>query len=208
MNYARENDAFILFDAAYECFITDPEQPRSIFEIEGADEVAVEFRSFSKTAGFTGLRCAYTIIPKKLKARSDDGGMLSLHDMWLRRQSTKYNGCPYIVQRAAEAVFSPAGQAQVGHVLNISRSTAAMMRQNLTSLGLNVFGGIHSPYVWLQTPGGMKSWDFFDVLLNKAAVVCTPGSGFGASGEYYVRMTAFNSREHTQAALDRIAAVL
>ncbi len=208
VDYARENDAFIMFDAAYESFIADPEQPRSIFEIEGADEVAVEFRSFSKTAGFTGLRCAYTIVPKKLKAAADDGTVLSLHGMWLRRQSTKYNGCSYVVQRAAEAVFSPSGQAQTANVLNGYRSTAAMMLQRLGKMGLCAYGGIHSPYVWLQTPDGMPSWEFFDLLLNRAAVVCTPGAGFGASGEHYVRMTAFNSPENTSAALDRLASVL
>ena len=207
VDYARENEAFILFDAAYESFIADPGQPRSIYEIEGADEVAVEFRSFSKTAGFTGLRCGYAVVPRKLKAPAGSG-MMSLHDMWFRRQSTKYNGCPYIVQRAAEAVYSPAGQAQIGHVLNIYRSTAAVMRQRLAAMGLRVFGGVHSPYVWVQTPGGMKSWDLFDLLLHEAAVVCTPGSGFGASGEGYVRMTAFNSRENTLAALERMSAVL
>ncbi len=208
VDYAGEHGAFIMFDAAYESFITDPEQPRSIFEIEGADEVAVEFRSFSKTAGFTGLRCAYTVVPKKLKAASSGGRMMSLHDMWLRRQCTKYNGCPYIVQRAAEAVFSPEGQAQTGLVLDMYRNNAGMMRQRLAKMGLRVFGGVHSPYVWLQTPGGMRSWDFFDVLLNRGAVVCTPGSGFGRSGEYYVRMTAFNSMENTMTALDRLADVL
>lgn len=208
VDYARRNDSLIMFDAAYESFITDPGQPRSIYEIEGADEVAVEFRSFSKTAGFTGLRCAYTIVPKKLKGAADDGSELSLHGMWLRRQTTKYNGCPYVVQRAAEAVFSPAGQAQIAHVLGIYRGTAALMRKRLGDMGLSAFGGIHSPYVWLQTPDGMKSWDFFDILLKRAAVVCTPGAGFGASGEHYVRMTAFNSPENTQAALDRLAAVI
>ncbi|MBP3731608.1 MAG: LL-diaminopimelate aminotransferase [Mailhella sp.] len=206
--YARENDAFLLFDAAYECFVSDPDQPRSIFEIEGADEVAVEFRSLSKTAGFTGMRCAYTVVPKKLKARADDGTMLSLHDMWLRRQSTKYNGCPYIVQRAAEAVFSPAGQAQIAHVLNIYRGNARNMLRGLDLMGLAAYGGIHSPYVWLKTPGGMTSWDFFDLLLQNAAVVCTPGAGFGASGEGYVRMTAFNSPENTLKALARLKSLL
>ena len=208
VDYARRNDSLIMFDAAYESFITDPGQPRSIYEIEGADEVAVEFRSFSKTAGFTGLRCAYAIVPKKLKGAADDGSELSLHAMWLRRQTTKYNGCPYVVQRAAEAVFSPAGQAQIAHVLGIYRGTAALMRKRLGDMGLSAFGGVHSPYVWLQTPDGMKSWDFFDLLLKRAAVVCTPGAGFGASGEHYVRMTAFNSPENTRAALDRLAAVV
>ncbi len=208
VDYARRNGSLIMFDAAYESFITDPDQPRSIYEIEGADEVAVEFRSFSKTAGFTGLRCAYAVVPKKLKGTADDGGEMSLHDMWLRRQTTKYNGCPYVVQRAAEAVFSTAGQAQIAHVLDIYRGTAAMMRRRLGRMGLTAFGGIHSPYVWLQTPGGMKSWEFFDLLLNKAGVVCTPGAGFGASGEHYVRMTAFNTPENTLAALDRLTAVL
>ena len=191
VNYARENGTLIMFDAAYEAFIRDDSIPRSIYEIPGADEVAVEFRSLSKTAGFTGLRCGYAVVPKKITARASDGTVLHLHDIWLRRQCTKYNGCPYIVQRAAEAAFKEPARTQMRAVL-----------------GLEAFGGVHSPYVWLRTPGGMDSWAFFDLLLEKAAVVCTPGVGFGASGEGYVRLTAFNTPELTRTALDRLERVL
>jgi LL-diaminopimelate aminotransferase len=208
VEYARQNDAFILFDAAYECFVSDPKQPRSIYEIPGADEVAIEFRSLSKTAGFTGLRCAYTVVPKKLKARTQEGKELSLHDMWLRRQCTKYNGCPYIVQRAAEAVFHEPAQSQIRAQIRQYQDNAAMMLEEFQKLGLQAFGGKHSPYVWLKTPQGMKSWDFFDLLLGKASVVCTPGVGFGSCGEGYVRFTAFNSPENTRKALDRFKSVL
>ena len=208
VNYARENGTLIMFDAAYEAFIRDDSIPRSIYEIPGADEVAVEFRSLSKTAGFTGLRCGYAVVPKKITARASDGTVLHLHDMWLRRQCTKYNGCPYIVQRAAEAAFKEPARTQMRAVLGIYQSNADMMLKTCADLGLEAFGGVHSPYVWLRTPGGMDSWAFFDLLLEKAAVVCTPGVGFGASGEGYVRLTAFNTPELTRTALDRLERVL
>ena len=208
VEYARANDTLILFDAAYEAFIRDDAVPHSIYEIPGADEVAVEFRSLSKTAGFTGLRCGYTVVPKKLRARTADGHELSLHDMWLRRQCTKYNGCPYIVQRAAEAAFTEPGRTQLLEALSVYQTNADMMLKACRDMGLRAFGGVHSPYVWLETPGHVSSWSFFDHLLEKAAVVCTPGSGFGASGEGYVRLTAFNTPALTREALERISRVL
>lgn len=204
VDYARTNDTLIMFDAAYEAFIRNDDIPRSIYEIPGADEVAVEFRSLSKTAGFTGLRCGYAVVPRRLKARMSDGRELSLHDMWLRRQCTKYNGCPYIVQRAAEAAFREPARTQMRAVLDIYRSNADMMLSTCAKLGLQAFGGVHSPYVWLRTPDGMNSWAFFDRLLEKASVVCTPGVGFGASGEGYVRLTAFNTPDLTRTALMRL----
>ena len=208
VEYARANDTLILFDAAYEAFIRDDAVPRSIYEIPGADEVAVEFRSMSKTAGFTGLRCGYAVVPRKVAARTADGRRLSLHDMWLRRQCTKYNGCPYIVQRAAEAAFTKTGQAQLREALAVYQANADMMLAACRDMGLRAFGGVHSPYVWLETPGLVPSWTFFDQLLEKAAVVCTPGSGFGASGEGYVRLTAFNTPALTREAMERISRVL
>ncbi|MCQ2444995.1 MAG: LL-diaminopimelate aminotransferase [Mailhella sp.] len=208
VEYARANGSIILFDAAYEVFIRDDAALHSIYEIPGADEVAVEFRSLSKTAGFTGLRCAYLVVPRKIRAVTPDGAELNLHDMWLRRQSTKYNGCPYIVQRAAEAVFTEPGRTQIMKAVAIYRANAAMMLEEFRSLGLQAFGGENSPYIWLKTPDGMKSWDFFDRLLEKGAVVCTPGVGFGLSGEGYVRFTAFASPENTRRALDRFKNIL
>ncbi len=208
VDYARENDAVILFDAAYESFISSSDIVHSIYEIPGADEVAIEFRSLSKTAGFTGLRCCYTMVPRKLKARAADGTMLSLHDMWLRRQSTKYNGCAYIVQRAAEAVFREPAQTQLRAQRDIYRENARQIRNEFLSLGLETFGGEHSPYIWLRTPNNARSWDFFDFVLEKASVVCTPGVGFGACGEGYARFTAFGSPENTRKALERIKNIL
>ena len=211
VDYARDAEAVILFDAAYEAFITDSEVPHSIFEIEGAKNVAVEFRSFSKTAGFTGLRCAYTVVPQGLTIRSRDGKRseepANLHAMWLRHQCTRFNGCPYIVQRAAEAVYTPEGQQQTQAILDVYKRNAANIRSRLSALGFEVHGGINAPYIWVGTPDGMPSWDFFNSLLQQANVVCTPGSGFGPSGEGYVRMTAFGTPEKTAEALDRIAAV-
>ena len=174
----------------------------------GADEVAVEFRSLSKTAGFTGLRCGYAVVPEKISARTADGRTLKLHDMWLRRQCTKYNGCPYIVQRAAEAVFLPETRQQLDAALSVYRKNADLMLDAFRRMGLSAFGGVHSPYVWLQTPENMPSWSFFDLMLEKAAVVCTPGVGFGASGEGYARFTAFNSPENTVKALERLEKAL
>ena len=211
VDYARQVEAVILFDAAYEAFITDPEVPHSIFEIEGARDVAVEFRSFSKTAGFTGLRCAYTVIPQGLTIRSRDAQCAeepaNLHAMWLRHQCTRFNGCPYIVQRAAEAIYTPEGQQQTRAILDVYKSNAASIRSRLSTLGFEVYGGVNAPYIWVGTPNNMPSWEFFNALLQKANVVCTPGSGFGPSGEGYVRMTAFGTPEKTAEALERIAAI-
>lgn len=210
VDYARRHGALIIYDAAYEAFIkdTDSEVPHSIFEIPGAEEVAVECRSFSKTAGFTGLRCAFTTIPAAVTIPGPDGSRVRLQDMWKRRQSTKYNGCPYIVQRAAEAVFLPETRRQLDAALAVYRKNADLMLEAFRRMGLSAFGGVHSPYVWLQTPENMPSWSFFDLMLEKAAVVCTPGVGFGASGEGYARFTAFNSPENTVKALERLEKAL
>ncbi len=206
--YARREGAIILFDAAYEAFISGPDIPHSIYEIPGADEVAVEFRSFSKKAGFTGLRCAYTVVPHGVKGRAPDGTTLKLRDLWNRRQNTKYNGCPYIVQRAAEAVYSEAARVQLDAALGVYRTNARLIRDRFSALGLAAVGGEHSPYVWVKTPGDATSWDFFDTLLTRADLVCTPGVGFGAGGEGYVRFTAFASPADTARALERVASVL
>ncbi len=207
VDYARREEAVILFDAAYEAFISDPAVPHSIYEIPGALDVALEFRSFSKTAGFTGLRCAYAVIPHGVRGRASDGSLRPLHPMWARRQSTKYNGCPYIVQRAAEAVYTPEAQSALADVLAVYRRNAQAIRRTLAGCGLRVFGGEHSPYVWVKTPDGMLSWDFFDMLLRRAGVVCTPGQGFGPSGEGYARFTAFASEEHTARAMERLSSL-
>ncbi len=203
--YARENMAIILFDAAYEAFIRDPEIPHSIYEIDGAKEVAVEFRSFSKTAGFTGVRCALTVVPKALHAYKADGEAVAVHPLWARRHSTKFNGASYISQAAAAAVYTAAGQAQVRSIINIYMANAAMIREALTSLGYEVYGGVNAPYVWLKTPGGMGSWEFFDKLLREANVVGTPGAGFGASGEGYLRLSAFNKPQRVREAMERLS---
>ncbi|CAI8156255.1 MAG: LL-diaminopimelate aminotransferase [Prochlorococcus marinus str. MIT 9215] len=207
VNFAREHKALILFDAAYEAFIQDPELPHSIYEIEGARECAIEFRSFSKNAGFTGTRCAYTVVPKGLTGKAANGEDVELWKLWNRRQSTKFNGVSYIVQRGAEAVYSAAGQAQVKALVSFYMENAAIIRGELTTLGLTVYGGEHAPYVWIKTPEGIDSWGFFDQLLERAHVVGTPGSGFGAAGEGYFRLSAFNSRANVQAAMGRIAAL-
>lgn len=204
VDYARREGSVILYDSAYEAFITDSEVPHSIYEIEGAEEVAVEFRSFSKTAGFTGLRCAYTVVPKALQINDGQGGRASLNSLWLRRQCTKYNGCPYIVQRGAAAVYSPAGKAEVKSVIKGYLDNAAMIRTAVGEMGLDVFGGTNAPYIWVSVPKGTDSWGFFDKLLHSAALVSTPGAGFGASGEGYVRLTAFGSPEDTQEAIRRM----
>ena len=206
VDYARRHGALIIYDAAYEAFIkdTDSEVPHSIFEIPGAEEVAVECRSFSKTAGFTGLRCAFTTIPAAVTIPGPDGSRVRLQDMWKRRQSTKYNGCPYIVQRAAEAVYSPEGQEQVHATIAAYMANAARIRSGIEGMGLSCYGGIHAPYIWVKTPDGMGSWEFFDLLLSRTSLVCTPGAGFGPSGEGYVRFTAFGSEEDTTEALERL----
>ncbi|MDR3271025.1 MAG: LL-diaminopimelate aminotransferase [Peptococcaceae bacterium] len=204
VDYARENRALILFDAAYEAFIQDDQAPHSIFEIEGAREVAVEFRSFSKTAGFTGVRCAYTIVPKDVQVYDAAGQAHALNPFWLRRQTTKFNGVSYPVQAAAAAVFSPAGQQQIQATIAYYLENARIIREGLIAAGYRVFGGVNAPYIWLKTPHGMPSWDFFDQLMQQAQVVGTPGAGFGAHGEGYFRLTAFGTRENTTRALERI----
>ena len=203
VDYANANDAVILFDSAYEAFITAPDIPHTIFEIEGARTCAIEFRSFSKTAGFTGTRCAYTVIPKELER-----GGTALNGLWNRRQCTKFNGVPYVVQRGAEAVYSPEGQAQVRETIGYYLHNAKIIREGLAAAGLTVSGGENSPYIWARTPGGMGSWDFFDKLLREANVVTTPGAGFGPSGEGYIRLTAFGQAEATRQAVERIKAIL
>lgn len=203
VDYANAHGSVILFDAAYEAFITDPELPHSIFEIEGARTCALEFRSFSKTAGFTGTRCAYTVIPKELIR-----GGVSLRELWSRRQCTKFNGVSYIVQRGAAAVYTPEGRRQVMENISYYLGNAGTIRAGLAEAGLTVFGGVHSPYVWVKTPANMPSWDFFDLLLKQANVVTTPGAGFGPSGEGYIRLTGFGEAWAAVEAVTRIRAVL
>ena len=205
VDYAKAQGSIIFFDAAYEAFITDPDLPHSIYEIDGARECAIEFRSFSKNAGFTGTRCAFTVVPKTLTAKASDGSDVELWKLWNRRQSTKFNGVSYIVQRGAEAVYSEEGQAQVKALVSFYLENAKIICEKLTEVGLTVYGGVNAPYVWVKTPNGLSSWDFFDKLLQTANVVGTPGSGFGAAGEGYFRISAFNSRENVEKAMQRIA---
>ena len=204
VDYAKANGSIILFDAAYEAFITQPDIPHSIYEIEGAKECAIEFRSFSKNAGFTGTRCALTVVPKTLTAKAADGADVELWKLWNRRHCTKFNGVSYVVQRGAEAVYSAEGQAQVKGLVNFYLENAHIIREKLTAAGLTVYGGINAPYIWLKTPNDLSSWDFFDKLLQTTYVVGTPGSGFGAAGEGYFRISAFNSRENVEEAMKRI----
>lgn len=204
VDYARKNESVILFDAAYAAYITEDDVPRSIYEIEGAKEVAIEFRSFSKTAGFTGTRCGYTVIPKAIKGKAKDGSVHDFNKLWNRRHTTKFNGTAYIIQRGAEAIYSPEGQAQIKETIDYYMTNAKIIREGLTAAGLNVFGGVNAPYIWLQTPNNMPSWDFFDKLLTEVNIVGTPGAGFGPSGEGYFRLTAFGNRENTERAIDRI----
>ena len=208
VDYARAHGALILFDAAYEAFIQNPDLPHSIYEIEGARECAIEFRSFSKNAGFTGTRCALTVVPRGLMGRTATGESVELWTLWNRRQSTKFNGVSYMVQRGAEAVYSPEGQAQVKALVAFYMENAAIIRRELASADLEVFGGEQAPYVWVKTPAGLDSWAFFDQLLQQAHVVGTPGSGFGAAGEGYFRLSAFNSRANVEEAMVRIKAAL
>ena len=208
VNYAHENGSIILYDAAYEAYITDPSIPHSIYEIDGAREVALEFRSFSKTAGFTGVRCAFTVIPKDLKGKTRDGREASIHSLWNRRHSTKFNGVSYPVQRGAEAVYSPEGKRQTRETIEFYLTNAKLVREALTKLGIQAYGGINAPYVWLKTPGGLSSWDFFDKLLREAQLVGTPGSGFGTCGEGYFRLSAFNSRTNVEEAGRRFAKIM
>ena len=204
VDYAKENKSLILFDSAYEAFISEPDVPHTIYEIEGAKEVAIEFRSFSKTAGFTGIRCAYTVVPKELKGYTDDGKEVSINSLWNRRHGTKFNGVSYPVQRAAEAVFSDEGQKQIKENINYYMENAKIIKEGLKEAGYTVFGGVNAPYIWLKVPNGMTSWEFFDKLLNDANVVGTPGVGFGPSGEGYFRLTAFGTKENTIEAIERI----
>ncbi len=203
VDYARKNDTVLLYDSAYRAFVTDPEVPRSIYEIPGAKEVAIEFGSLSKTAGFTGLRCAWTVVPEELKV---DGK--SLRDMWNRRQSTKFNGVPYVVQRAAAAVYTPEGQKESHDSIEYYLENAGLIRSVLEEAGLNPSGGVNAPYVWFRCPGGMDSWEFFDLLLNDAQIVGTPGVGFGPAGQGCFRLTAFGSREDTEEATRRLKVLL
>ena len=208
VDYAHENGSIILYDAAYEAYITDPSIPHSIYEIDGARDVALEFRSFSKTAGFTGVRCAFTVIPKGLKGKTRDGREASIHSLWNRRHSTKFNGVSYPVQRGAEAIYSPEGKRQARETIEFYLTNAKLVREALTKLGIQVYGGVNAPYVWLKTPGSLSSWDFFDKLLREAQLVGTPGSGFGTCGEGYFRLSAFNSRANVEEAGHRFAKIM
>lgn len=204
VDYAKQNKAIILFDSAYEAFISEENVPHTIYEIEGAKEVAIEFRSFSKTAGFTGIRCAYTVVPKALKGYTKSGEAVSLNSLWNRRHGTKFNGVSYPVQRAAEAVYSEEGQKQIRENIHYYMENAQIIKEGLQEAGYAVYGGVNAPYIWLKVPEGMHSWEFFDELLTKANVVGTPGVGFGPSGEGYFRLTAFGTRENTLEAIQRI----
>ena len=208
VNYAKENDTIIFFDAAYEAFIQDPSIPRSIFEIEGARDVAVEFRSFSKNGGFTGVRCAYVVIPKMVTGKSDDGSRVPLHQLWSRRHSTKFNGASYPVQKGAAAVFSEQGKAEVKALIEHYMGNAKLLVKAATDAGLRVFGGENAPYVWVGCPAGLGSWDMFDKMLGEAQVVITPGAGFGAAGEGWFRISAFNSRANVEEVCRRLTALL
>ena len=207
VNYAKNNKALILFDAAYEAFIKDSSIPHSIYEIEGAKDCAIEFRSFSKNAGFTGIRCAFTVIPKALKGNLSNGQSIDLWGLWSRRQSTKFNGVSYIVQRGAEAAYSTHGKSQINCLVNFYMENASIIRKELTDMGLQVYGGENAPYVWIKVPDLMDSWGFFDHLLAKANVVGTPGSGFGSSGEGYFRLSAFNTRSNVEKAMESIRSI-
>ena len=204
VGWARQNDAVLVFDAAYDAFIQDPALPHSIYEIAGARECAIEMRSFSKRAGFTGVRCAYTVVPKELTGSTEAGGRVALHGLWARRQSTKFNSVPYVVQRAAAAVFSPQGRKQTGEQIAYYMANARHLREGLGGAGFRCFGGEHAPYLWMRTPDGLSSWDCFDRLLAETHVVTTPGAGFGAAGEGYVRISAFNTWEKVEEAVRRI----
>jgi len=204
VEYARQNSAVIFFDAAYEAFITEPDIPHSIYEIDGAKEVAIEFRSFSKTAGFTGVRCAFTVVPKALKASTADGGTIEVNSLWHRRQCTKFNGVSYITQAGAAAVYTPQGAKQVRETIKLYMQNAEMIRTRLREMGYTVYGGVNAPYIWLKVPAGMDSWRFFDLLLEKANVVGTPGVGFGPSGRGYFRLTAFADPPNVRQALQRL----
>ena len=204
VDYAIENNSIILYDSAYQAFITEKDIPKSIYEVEGAKNVAIEFKSYSKTAGFTGLRCGYIVIPKEVKGYTRDGNKIELNKLWNRRTCTKFNGASYIVQRAAEAIYSEEGQCQIKENIKYYMENAKIIKEGLEEAGYEVYGGVNSPYVWMKTPNNMSSWDFFDKLLQEVNVVGTPGSGFGPSGEGYFRLTAFATRENTVKAIERI----
>lgn len=204
VDYARSCNAVIFFDAAYEAYISDPAIPHSIYEIPGARECAIEFRSFSKTAGFTGVRCAFTVVPKSLKGTAKNGETVDLYKLWNRRHTTKFNGVSYVTQAGAAAIYTPEGRTQIKATIDHYMTNARIIRESLTALGMKVYGGVNAPYVWLKTPAGTTSWQFFDQLLSQCNVVGTPGSGFGASGEGYLRLSAFNSRENVNEAMARL----
>lgn len=204
VDYARQHRSLILFDAAYEAYITEKDIPHSIYEIEGAEEVAIEFRSFSKTAGFTGTRCAYTVVPKAVMGYTKSGEKVSLNKLWNRRHTTKFNGVPYIIQRAAEACYSVEGKKQVQDTIDYYLANAKIIRNGLLEQGFKVYGGLNSPYIWVKTPNGLSSWGFFDYLLKELGIVGTPGVGFGPSGEGYLRLTAFGSKTDTIRAVERL----
>jgi LL-diaminopimelate aminotransferase len=204
---ARQNKAVIFFDAAYEAFISDPKIPHSIYEIEGAKDVAIEFRSFSKTAGFTGLRCAFAVVPKQLKAFTKKGDAVDVNGIWRRRHCTKSNGVSYVTQCGAAAIYSKQGKPQTRKIIDVYMANAKSIRRTLDRIGYRVYGGTNAPYIWLKTPDGQSSWDFFDRLLNEAHVIGTPGVGFGAAGEGYIRLTAFGRPESVKVALERIKAI-
>jgi LL-diaminopimelate aminotransferase len=205
VGHAKKNKTIILFDAAYEKFISDPSIPHSIYEIEGAKEVAIESRSFSKTAGFTGVRCAFTVVPKEVHAYTKEGQRVALNPLWNRRLCTKFNGVSYITQAGAAATYTPAGKEQIQNIIALYMNNARVIRETLNSLGYKTYGGVNAPYIWLKTPPNLGSWEFFDLLLTKANVVTTPGVGFGPSGEGYVRLTAFGDPDNVREALDRIS---
>ncbi|MFC2767676.1 MAG: LL-diaminopimelate aminotransferase [Mitsuokella sp.] len=205
VNYAKKNDSVILFDAAYAAYITEKNIPRSIYELHGAKDVAIEFRSFSKTAGFTGTRCGYTIVPKSVMGRTKDGSRVEFNKLWNRRHTTKFNGTAYVVQRAAAAIYTEEGKRQVKELIAYYMENARIIREGLQNVNIRAYGGINAPYIWLKTPHGMSSWDFFDKLLHEANIVGTPGAGFGPCGEGYFRLTSFGSRENTERAVARFA---
>ncbi len=208
VDYALKNDTILLFDAAYEAYISEPGIPHSIYEIPGARECAIEFRSFSKNGGFTGTRCAFTVVPKALQARTATGEKHALHPLWNRRMTTKFNGVSYIVQRAAESLYSPEGKAEVNALISHYMGNAAILREAVTQAGLKVWGGVNAPYIWVKTPNATTSWEMFDRMLNEANVVITPGSGFGSAGEGYFRISAFNSRANAMEVARRIQALV
>jgi LL-diaminopimelate aminotransferase len=205
VEYARKNGSVLLFDAAYEAYISDPAVPHSIYEIPGAKEVAIEFRSFSKTAGFTGVRCAFTVVPKDVRARSANGESVALNPLWSRRLCTKFNGVSYVTQVGAAATYTDEGKKQIRSMVALYMNNAKMIREELAGMGYQTYGGVNAPYIWLKTPKGLDSWGFFDLLLAKANLITTPGVGFGPSGEGYVRLTAFGDPDNVKEALARIS---